>query len=388
MSTKKQIQRINSNASTPLRVATGGVVGALLVGGVVGLDAQKDIVVDANGEKIELSTFAGDVEAALADANVELSAHDVISPALSEGVHEGDIITVRTTKPVAVTIDGANKELTTTASTIGELRSEIDGLHRNAKLLANGKEVSGDDELTTGMKLEAVEPKIISITDGGKTVYTQQAVRTVGELLDIRDIHLGEFDRLHLPEDTALTTGMDIAIDRVHFEDELINEPIEPEVIYRDDANLPEGDEHVIEAGTMGNREVNLRKKFVNGHEESVERVDEREVAPAQKRVIARGTKSASPAASAPAAPAVAGGSVWDELAACESNGNWSINTGNGYHGGLQFNAGTWAAYGGTAYAPTADLATREQQIEIAKKTQAAQGWGAWPACTAKMGLR
>ena len=79
---------------------------------------------------------------------------------------------------------------------------------------------------------------------------------------------------------------------------------------------------------------------------------------------------------------------MWDELAACESNGNWSINTGNGYHGGLQFNAGTWAAYGGTAYAPTADLATREQQIEIAKKTQAAQGWGAWPACTAKMGLR
>ena len=57
MSTKKQIQRINSNASTPLRVATGGVVGALLVGGVVGLDAQKDIVVDANGEKIELSTL-------------------------------------------------------------------------------------------------------------------------------------------------------------------------------------------------------------------------------------------------------------------------------------------------------------------------------------------
>ena len=78
----------------------------------------------------------------------------------------------------------------------------------------------------------------------------------------------------------------------------------------------------------------------------------------------------------------------WDTVANCESSGNWAINTGNGYHGGLQFNAGTWAAYGGTAYAPTADLATREQQIEIAKKTQAAQGWGAWPACTAKMGLR
>ena len=78
----------------------------------------------------------------------------------------------------------------------------------------------------------------------------------------------------------------------------------------------------------------------------------------------------------------------WDQVARCESGGNWSINTGNGYHGGLQFNPGTWAAYGGTQYAPTADLATREQQIAIAEKTHAAQGWGAWPACTAKLGLR
>lgn len=80
--------------------------------------------------------------------------------------------------------------------------------------------------------------------------------------------------------------------------------------------------------------------------------------------------------------------SDWDKLAQCESGGNWAINTGNGYHGGLQFNPGTWAAYGGTAFAPTADLATREQQIAIAERTQAAQGWGAWPACTARLGLR
>ena len=89
-----------------------------------------------------------------------------------------------------------------------------------------------------------------------------------------------------------------------------------------------------------------------------------------------------------PAAAAVADGSVWDAIAACESGGNWSINTGNGYQGGLQFNQSTWAAYGGTAYAPSADQATREQQIAVAERTQAAQGWGAWPACTAKLGLR
>jgi resuscitation-promoting factor RpfA len=73
--------------------------------------------------------------------------------------------------------------------------------------------------------------------------------------------------------------------------------------------------------------------------------------------------------------------SEWDAVAQCESGGNWSINTGNGYYGGLQFSASTWAAYGGTAYAPTADKATKAQQITIAEKVLAAQGKGAWPVC-------
>ncbi|MET7295923.1 transglycosylase family protein [Streptomyces griseoloalbus] len=88
------------------------------------------------------------------------------------------------------------------------------------------------------------------------------------------------------------------------------------------------------------------------------------------------------------AAPLMAAGnasaataSEWDAVAQCESGGNWSINTGNGYYGGLQFSASTWAAYGGTAYAATADQAGKAQQIEIAEKVLAGQGKGAWPVC-------
>ncbi|MET7691321.1 transglycosylase family protein [Streptomyces sp. NPDC005483] len=81
-----------------------------------------------------------------------------------------------------------------------------------------------------------------------------------------------------------------------------------------------------------------------------------------------------------------ADGGVWDRIAQCESGGNWHINTGNGYYGGLQFSAGTWRAYGGTAYAPTADQATESQQIAVATKVQSAQGWGAWPTCSARAG--
>ncbi|MGW6537146.1 transglycosylase family protein [Streptomyces sp. NPDC055051] len=88
------------------------------------------------------------------------------------------------------------------------------------------------------------------------------------------------------------------------------------------------------------------------------------------------------------AAPLMAAGtasaataSEWDRVAQCESGGNWSINTGNGYYGGLQFSASTWAAYGGTAYASTANQASKSQQIAVAEKVLAGQGKGAWPSC-------
>ncbi|MBQ0850101.1 LysM peptidoglycan-binding domain-containing protein [Streptomyces sp. BH-SS-21] len=83
---------------------------------------------------------------------------------------------------------------------------------------------------------------------------------------------------------------------------------------------------------------------------------------------------------------AAADSGVWDRIAQCESGGNWHINTGNGYYGGLQFSAGSWRAYGGTAYASTADRASKAQQIAVATKVQRAQGWGAWPTCAARAG--
>ena len=87
----------------------------------------------------------------------------------------------------------------------------------------------------------------------------------------------------------------------------------------------------------------------------------------------------------APAANA-ASDSTWDRLAQCESTGNWAIDTGNGFSGGLQFTESTWNAFGGGQFAPVAHQATREQQIVVAEKVLAGQGWGAWPACSKKIG--
>lgn len=87
------------------------------------------------------------------------------------------------------------------------------------------------------------------------------------------------------------------------------------------------------------------------------------------------------------AAPANAASNVWDRVAACESGGNWQINTGNGYYGGLQFSRATWNGYGGGTYASTANRATKAQQIAIARRTLQGQGPGAWPVCSRRAGL-
>jgi LysM repeat protein len=96
-------------------------------------------------------------------------------------------------------------------------------------------------------------------------------------------------------------------------------------------------------------------------------------------------TTSAAPRSVAKStAPAVAGGSVWDALAQCESGGNWAINTGNGFYGGIQFTISSWQAVGGSGMP---NQASREEQIMRGQMLQARQGWGAWPACAAKLGL-
>lgn len=103
---------------------------------------------------------------------------------------------------------------------------------------------------------------------------------------------------------------------------------------------------------------------------------------PAQPKVVRVGAKPGTEV------PPVENGATWDALAQCEAGGNWHINTGNGYYGGVQFDQNTWERQGGLEYAPRADLATREEQIAIASRTQERQGWDAWPSCSGRIGVR
>jgi hypothetical protein len=137
---------------------------------------------------------------------------------------------------------------------------------------------------------------------------------------------------------------------------------------------------------------MDLRKRGAEARRAAARRAGARRAGPAQRgpeaaaaRQAAQQEPTAAPAPSqAPQPPPASGAVNWDAIAQCESGGNWSINTGNGYYGGLQFTQQTWEAYGGLTYAPRADLASRAAQIAVAEKVYAAGGLGAWPVCGAQ----
>jgi hypothetical protein len=161
------------------------------------------------------------------------------------------------------------------------------------------------------------------------------------------------------------------------------------QTVTKDDPTKLEGNQTVVTDGKAGQNLVTYQLLYIDGKlAGKVVRRTVPQSAPVNA-VVKVGTKK-QPVAAPPATggsntgatpPANTSGLNWDAVAACESGGNWAINTGNGFYGGLQFDSGTWLSNGGGAYAPRADLASREQQIAIATKLYNARGASPWPVC-------
>ena len=292
---------------------------------------------------------------------------------------------------MALTIDGKQEKIDTTALTVGSLLDQIG----RSDAASNLSEARNQEIPLDGMELEIVTPKKFTLNDGGEDGRMSLPARTVGEIFEMRGTPLGKDDKVTPAANTPLKEGMHVEVTRIANREETKVEEIPAPERVKEDPNMPEGEEKVVEKGAPGKARVVATVRTVNGEEVSRKEKSSKEITAPKERVIIRGTKKADKGEgkdkgsnTGAAAPAVANGSVWDQLAQCEAGGDWSINTGNGFSGGLQFTPSTWAAFGGTEYAPAAHMATREQQIAVAERVQAGQGWGAWPACTSKMGLR
>jgi uncharacterized protein YabE (DUF348 family) len=233
-----------------------------------------------------------------------------------------------------------------------------------------------------GMSLPVVSAKTVHLNDGGVVRTVRLAAPNVGALLAAAGAPLQQRDAVVPAASSPVTDGMQIQVTRVRIEKITERVPLPPANKRIDDATLNMSRQIVEDPGSPGTQDVTFAIAKVNGVETGRLPVANVVIAPARDGVLRIGTKPGTEV------PPVANNGVWDALAQCEAGGNWAINTGNGFYGGVQFDQNTWERQGGLRYAPRADLATREEQIAIAEVTRARQGWGAWPTCSGRIGTR
>ena len=224
-------------------------------------------------------------------------------------------------------------------------------------------------------------PKTVSVVADGKAAATTTTAATVAKVLEDAGLSLGASDRVSQPGNAPVVNDMVIKVSRVDVSKTAnTTEPVAFETLTTESADMFKGEKTVTQAGVAGTTSKSFKLVLVDGREASRTLVSETVSAQPVTEKVTVGTKEKpKPAANTGAsAPAMMNQGMWDKIAKCESGGNWSINSGNGYYGGLQFDVRTWLGSGGGAYAPNAAAATKAQQIDIANRVYAQRGLQPW----------
>ena len=415
---------VNSHDS----LAPAGTV-SIADGSQIALNRGRLFTVIIDGRKQQIWTTARTVDEALEElgrnpADFQLSANR--SRAIPLDGLQVSAATLHTVSVAGAHVTASRLTLTSAATTVGEL------LTQQGITLGVNDRVSPalSTPLTDGIAISIRTLPTVIIADGaGKATSKVSDLKTVSDLLRAQHIQVGKDDVVSPALTTPLKQGLRITITRVGFQlttrTQIVAQPADQTV---DDDSMALGTSTITQQGQAGAVQVTYRTKVVNGKPGAAQEVGRKTiknavatitrvgtyVAPVvvqpdpttqaqtsdqqstqqqsstqqstssqQQSSSAPSTTSSQPAPTTSAAPAAKSGSSgwsvnWDAIANCESTNNWSINTGNGYYGGLQFDEGTWLSNGGGAYAPRADLATKAQQIAIAEKVYAARGLQPW----------
>ncbi|MFE8886652.1 transglycosylase family protein [Pseudarthrobacter enclensis] len=359
------------------------VLCTLVVGLVAFVGNNKTITLNVDGKVSSVQTFGGTVGQVVKGANIELKPADRVSPAVDASVQDGTVINVNQAKEVKVSLDGAEKTVNTTAQDVAGLVTEL-GVASTSSL-----SVPKDAQLAVeGSYVSISTPKSVSVVADGKVNTTTTTAATVGDVLKDAGVSIGANDRTSQPANAHVVNNMVIKVSRVeNGKTAVTTEEVPFKTETTESADLLKGEKEVTQAGAAGKLEKTFKLVLVDGREASRTLVSEAvSVQPVTEKVtVGTKPKPVAQAAAAPAgtntgaaAPAMMNEAMWDKIAQCESGGNWSINTGNGYYGGLQFDIQTWIGSGGGAYAPNASLASKAQQIDIANRVYAQRGLQPW----------
>ena len=365
--------------SRPLMIALAGVVVLAVAGSTWGYSAlSKTVTLSVDGQPEQVTAFGGTVGDVLDAQGIDVTARDVVAPSLDEKVEDGSKITVKFARPLELDVDGHSRTYWVTSTTVSRALSDIGRAYRGSELSVS----RGADIDREGMTLKVVTPKTLHVKLAGHPMVKKTVTAlTVEEALGDLGVRLGKHDETkpapqHVLEDgdTLVFTDVKVLTKRVK------GEVLDYATVEQDDDSMTQGETTVVRDGRTGLRNGTYRIVLRNGDVSTRKVLHQEVLRQPVSEIVKVGTQ-----APAPTTNFASGSTVWDQLAQCESGGNWAINTGNGYYGGLQFNLGTWQAYGGSGLPSNA---SRETQIAIATKVRdASGGYGAWPACAASLGL-
>lgn len=372
------LTKLHQSESLALRLLVGALLLVLTFAGGFAVSASKNVTLTVDGTSIRVATMKSRVIDIVQENGFAVDERDDLYPARDASVGDTSTIVLRRSRPLEITLDGQNsRQVWTTASTVDEALAQLAMTDTAPAAASRASRVP-----LAGMALPVVSAKTVQIDDGGVIRTVHLPAPTVAGLLSAAGAPLEDLDQV-LPAPAApIVEGMQIRVTRNRIERVTERMPLQPPARRVEDPDLNMSRSVVEDPGSPGTQDVTFSVAEVNGVETGRLPVANSVVTPPREAVVRVGTKPGTEV------PEVGNGGVWDSLAGCEAGGNWAINTGNGFFGGVQFDQGTWEANGGLRYAPRADLATREEQIAIADVTRQRQGWGAWPVCSGRVGAR
>ncbi|MGV0837425.1 transglycosylase family protein [Mycolicibacterium thermoresistibile] len=372
------LHKLHEAPSPLLRLVVGALLVVLAAAGGYAVSAHKTVTLSVDGTPMTVSTMKSRVIDVVEENGFTVGERDDLFPAGDELVDPEESIVLRRSRPLEISLDGQRSEqVWTTASTVDEALAQLAMEDKAPAAASRASRVP-----LAGMSLPVVSPKTVHINDGGVMRSVHLAAPNVGNLLEAAGAPLQQRDQVVPPASAPVTDGMHVEVTRIRVEKLTERLPLAPDNHRIEDETLNMSRTVVEDPGQPGIQDVTFAVSKVNGVETGRLPVANVIVESARDGVLRVGAKPGTEV------PPVSNLATWNALAQCEAGGNWAINTGNGYYGGVQFDQNTWERNGGLRYAPRADLATKEEQIAIAEVTRARQGWGAWPTCSSRLGVR
>jgi uncharacterized protein YabE (DUF348 family) len=371
-----------TRSKSALAVLVTAVTLAVAATGVGYAAMSKTVTLSLDGRETEVRVLGDTVRDVLESQDISVGERDVVAPGLDSSVSDDSFVAVRFARPLDVNLDGEESRYWVTATDVSSALDQVGIRVAAADLSVSRGAPIGRD----GLDLDVVTPKKLTVRlAGDKPTKKNVTALTVGQALDELGVDVDKHDEVRPGLGAALDDGDRVVFTNVRKVTKKVTEAVSHDTVERTDSAMFEDESETVREGRDGTRRVVYKITLENGKVAERKAVETTVLRKPVAEVVRVGTKERP--VEAPAPPNFAsGGTVWDQLANCESGGNWAINTGNGYYGGLQFSLSTWRAYGGPGYP---HQQSRETQIAIATKVRDANGggYGSWPHCSQQLGL-